>query len=104
MGDTLHKKVVLVDSRSGSGIAPGESAWLSIGSWNMHPRSVRFEGEHMVIIHSEPGAGQNTAAAMQAAFENDLAGSRPYDVEALAEEIDGLNFYNKFMSLICESL
>lgn len=56
-GDTLHSKFLVVDG-----------VYSSVGSYNLHPRSERFEGE-MTVNSLDAGA----AGALTHAFEKDLA-------------------------------
>ncbi len=58
-GSTLHAKTLGVDD-----------AFCSVGSFNLHPRSVRLEGEVTVNL-----LGPAPAAALRAAFERDLEAS-----------------------------
>ncbi len=55
-GSTLHSKFMIVD---------GQYAW--IGSFNLHPRSVRYEGEDILQV-----LDSGFAASLTAVFENDL--------------------------------
>lgn len=58
-GSTLHSKFMVIDG-----------VFSSIGSYNLHPRSYRMEGEVMFHILGEGPAGELTTA-----FENDLKAS-----------------------------
>ncbi|MBT9582887.1 phosphatidylserine/phosphatidylglycerophosphate/cardiolipin synthase family protein [bacterium] len=55
-GDTLHSKFMVVDGM-----------YSSVGSYNLHPRSHRYEGEMTINTIDTQTAGQLTAA-----FENDI--------------------------------
>lgn len=55
-GDTLHTKSLQVDGKAG---------W--VGSWNMHPRSQRIEGEVIMLTRDE-----SFNRAQQAMFEKDI--------------------------------
>ncbi len=55
-GSTLHSKFMILDR-----------TFTSIGSYNLHPRSYRMEGEVMFHI-----VGTTTAASLTAAFEKDI--------------------------------
>ncbi|MFM8546805.1 MAG: phospholipase D-like domain-containing protein [Betaproteobacteria bacterium] len=59
-GATLHSKFMAVD---------GRYAW--IGSYNLHPRSIRYEGENIFQILDDTDTG--FAGTLISAFENDLA-------------------------------
>ena len=56
-GDTLHSKFMVVDGM-----------YSSIGSYNLHPRSERYEGEVTLNI-----LDTQTASSLTDAFENDIA-------------------------------
>lgn len=56
-GDTLHSKFMVVDG-----------IYSSVGSYNLHPRSQRYEGEMTVNSVDTQAAG-----ALTAAFEKDIA-------------------------------
>lgn len=62
-GDTLHSKFMVVDG-----------LFSSVGSYNLHPRSQRYEGEVMINSLDVTSAGQLTAA-----FERDLAAAKRVD-------------------------
>lgn len=56
-GDTLHSKFLVVDG-----------LFTQVGSYNLHPRSERYEGEMVVAA-----VDRKLGAQMQAAFEKDIA-------------------------------
>lgn len=56
-GSTLHSKFMIVDSRL-----------FLIGSYNLHPRSERMEGESIMLFDNKKLAAQATQA-----FENDIS-------------------------------
>ena len=56
-GDTLHSKLMVVDG-----------LYAAVGSYNLHPRSERYEGEMLVNTLSK-----DTASNVVNAFEKDLA-------------------------------
>lgn len=60
-GATLHSKFLVVDG-----------VFLSVGSLNLHPRSLRLEGESTVSV-----LDRDQARALTRAFEADLAAARP---------------------------
>ncbi len=65
-GDTLHSKFAIFDDEL-----------LFVMSYNLHPRSLRYEGESAnVIFHKE------TALTMREAYEKDLAAAKPVKVAA----------------------
>jgi cardiolipin synthase A/B len=59
-GDTLHSKFLVVDG-----------VFLTVGSYNLHPRSYRMERELTVSVLS-----REHAATLTAAFESDLAAAK----------------------------
>lgn len=56
-GDTLHSKFMVVDD-----------AFVSVGSYNLHPRSQRYEGELMMNVLDD-----DFASSMHSTFEADIA-------------------------------
>jgi len=55
-GDTLHSKFMVIDGM-----------YSSVGSYNLHPRSERYEGEMTINT-----LDTRTAGALTQAFENDI--------------------------------
>ena len=64
---TLHSKYMVVD---------GQWGWL--GSYNIHPRSYRYEGESVGMFVGQPLAGQ-----VQSMFDDDARASTPATLEAV---------------------
>jgi len=62
-GDTLHSKFMVVDG-----------LYSSVGSYNLHPRSQRYEGEMTINTLDTQTAGQLTTA-----FENDIRAAKRVD-------------------------
>ena len=56
-GSTLHSKFMIIDGKA-----------VMIGSFNLHPRSHRYEGETMAVIFDE-----NTAKNLTEVFEKDIS-------------------------------
>lgn len=65
-GDTLHAKVLVVDD-----------VYSQVGSYNLHPRSHRYEGEMTMSTLDEPLARKLTSA-----FEQDIAAARRVEKSA----------------------
>ncbi|HOI43387.1 MAG TPA: phospholipase D-like domain-containing protein, partial [Elusimicrobiales bacterium] len=66
-GETLHSKFMTVDG-----------VYVNVGSYNMHPRSERYDTELNVAI-----LDAGTAAEFDEAFNRDIAGARRMTLEEL---------------------
>lgn len=77
-GATLHSKFLIVDSYFGF-----------VGSYNLHPRSLRLEGESQLAIF-----GSKTVDELQAAFEVDISAKNATKAEAVEDIVLPTPFLN----------
>ena len=71
LGSTLHSKFMIVDNRL-----------FLIGSYNLHPRSEKMEGESIVVFDSKQLSSEATAA-----FENDIKSENAVKMDPAQEII-----------------
>lgn len=71
LGSTLHSKFMIVDNRL-----------FLIGSYNLHPRSEKMEGESIVVFDSKQLSSEATAA-----FENDIKADKAVKMDPAQEII-----------------
>lgn len=71
LGSTLHSKFMIVDNRL-----------FLIGSYNLHPRSEKMEGESIVVFDSKQLSSEATAA-----FENDIKAEKAMKMDPAQEII-----------------
>lgn len=69
LGSTLHSKFMIVDNRL-----------FLIGSYNLHPRSEKMEGESIVVFDNTQLASEATAA-----FENDIKAEKAVKMDPSQE-------------------
>ena len=69
LGSTLHSKFMIVDNRL-----------FLIGSYNLHPRSEKMEGESIVVFDNTQLASEATAA-----FENDIKAEKAVKMDPAQE-------------------
>ena len=80
-GDTLHSKFLIVDD-----------AFVSLGSLNLHPRSLYYDTEMAVNI-IDPKA----AIALREAFDADISGDQAIKIESHADLKVDSRWYNRFI-------
>lgn len=80
-GDTLHSKFLIVDD-----------AFVSLGSLNLHPRSLYYDTEMAVNI-IDPKA----ARALREAFDADVNGDQAIKIESLDDLKVESRWYNRFI-------
>ncbi len=80
-GDTLHSKFLIVDD-----------AFVSLGSLNLHPRSLYYDTEMAVNI-IDPKA----ALALKASFDADVTGDQAIKIESLDDLKIESRWYNRFI-------
>jgi cardiolipin synthase len=83
-GTTLHSKFMIVDQKI-----------TMIGSFNLHPRSHRYEGENMITIFD-----QGVAFDLQRVFENDISELNATKVENKTD----IEYEDNFLAKIARTL